>query len=184
MLAHKACVRCLFLDCEGAKDATKCTRKLNCFECQGLHNYRLHEGSGKQRDVNVGADEKVDNKLNEESSDLLDKNINKEGKEEVKLKEGSGDRPDNLGEQNEVQTLKMEEASGDLPDDTKEGSGGYDELNRANEQSDIIEESGVERDLSDEGRGKQPDSNANVDENVDDQLNEGSSDMLGKNTDK
>ena len=44
----------------------------------------MHEGSGKQPDVNAGADEEVDNKLNEESSDLLDKNINKEGKEEVK----------------------------------------------------------------------------------------------------
>ena len=57
-------------------------------------------------------------------------------------------------------------------------------LNRANEQSDIIKESGMDRDLSDEGSGKQTDSNIDVDEKVDDKLNEGSSSMLEKNTDK
>ena len=71
------------------------------------------------------------------------------------MKEGFGDRPDNLGEQNEVQTLKMEEASRDLPDDTKEGSGGYDELSRASDQSDnIIEGSDDEHDRLNGGSGK------------------------------
>ena len=45
VVSHKACVRCLLIDCEGANDAGKCARQFNCFECQGLHNSRLHDDS-------------------------------------------------------------------------------------------------------------------------------------------
>ena len=58
-------------------------------------------------------------------------------------------------------------------------------MSPANDQSDsVIEETEEKHDLSNEGRAKQPDINVNVDGGDDNRLNEGSSDLLGKNVDK